>query len=35
VPAIVRAFDEAFGKAAKRLVEWTIRQIAIAQTPPI
>jgi cholesterol transport system auxiliary component len=35
LPAIARAFDEAFGKAAKRLVEWTIRQIALAQTPPI
>jgi cholesterol transport system auxiliary component len=30
--AIVRAFDEAFGKVAKRLVEWTIRQSATAQT---
>jgi cholesterol transport system auxiliary component len=35
LPAIVRAFDEAFGKADKRLVEWTIRQIALAHTPPI
>ncbi len=35
LPAIVRAFDEAFGKAAKRLVEWTTRQIALAQTPPV
>jgi cholesterol transport system auxiliary component len=30
--AIVQAFDEAFGKVAKRLVEWTIRQSATAQT---
>jgi cholesterol transport system auxiliary component len=35
LPTIVRAFDEAFGKADKRLVEWTIRQIALAHTPPI
>ncbi len=32
MPAIVRAFDEAFGKAAKRLVEWTIRRSASAET---
>jgi cholesterol transport system auxiliary component len=31
MPAIVRAFDEAFGKVAKRLVEWTIRQSASAE----
>jgi ABC-type uncharacterized transport system auxiliary subunit len=30
--AIVRAFDEAFGKVAERLVEWTLRQSATAQT---
>ncbi len=30
--AIVQAFDEAFGKVAKHLVEWTIRQSATAQT---
>jgi cholesterol transport system auxiliary component len=35
LPAIVRAFDEAFGKAAKRMVEWTIRQLATAEAPPI
>jgi cholesterol transport system auxiliary component len=34
MPAIVRAFDEAFGKATKRLVEWTIRQVAAAETAP-
>jgi cholesterol transport system auxiliary component len=32
MPAIVQAFDEAFGKAAKRLVEWTIRRSASAET---
>ncbi len=32
MPAIVRAFDEAFGKATRRLVEWTIRQSASAET---
>ncbi len=32
MPAIVRAFDQAFGKAAKRLVEWTIRRSASAET---
>jgi cholesterol transport system auxiliary component len=31
VPAIVTAFDEAFGKALRRIVEWTIRQAAAAQ----
>ena len=31
MPAIVRAFDQAFGEAAKRLVEWTIRVSATAQ----
>jgi cholesterol transport system auxiliary component len=36
VAAIVRAFDEAFGKANKRVVEWTIQELAsAAQTPPI
>ena len=30
--AIVRAFDEAFGKVTRRLVEWAIRQSATAQT---
>ena len=29
---IVTAFDQAFGKAAKRLVEWTVRQAAEART---
>jgi cholesterol transport system auxiliary component len=29
--AIVRAFDQAFGKVTKRLVEWTIRRSAGAQ----
>ncbi|MGH6901034.1 MAG: ABC-type transport auxiliary lipoprotein family protein, partial [Geminicoccaceae bacterium] len=32
VPAIVIAFDEAFGKALKRIVEWTLRQAAAART---
>ena len=30
VPAIVAAFDEAFGKALKRIVEWTLREVAAA-----
>jgi cholesterol transport system auxiliary component len=30
MPAIVRAFDDAFGQAAGRLVEWTIEQTAAA-----
>jgi cholesterol transport system auxiliary component len=30
MPAIVRAFDEAFGKVAKRLVEWAIERSAHA-----
>ncbi len=32
MPAIVRAFDQAFGKAARRLVEWTIRRSASPET---
>jgi cholesterol transport system auxiliary component len=32
MPAIVRAFDQAFGKVTRRLVEWTIRQSAGAET---
>jgi cholesterol transport system auxiliary component len=32
VPAIVTAFDEAFGKALKRIVEWTLREAASAPT---
>jgi cholesterol transport system auxiliary component len=32
--AIVRAFDEVFGKATKRLVEWTIRAMAAAERAP-
>ena len=31
LPAIVRAFDEAFGRAAKRAVEWTIERIAAVE----
>jgi cholesterol transport system auxiliary component len=31
VPAIVEAFDEAFGKALKRIVEWTVVEAAAAQ----
>jgi cholesterol transport system auxiliary component len=34
MPAIVRAFDEAFGKATKRLIEWTIRGSARAEPAP-
>ncbi|HSA81696.1 MAG TPA: ABC-type transport auxiliary lipoprotein family protein [Geminicoccaceae bacterium] len=32
--AIVTAFDEAFGKALKRIVEWTVIQAALAQDGP-
>jgi cholesterol transport system auxiliary component len=35
VAAIVRAFDEAFGKATKRIVEWTIQELANPDLPPI
>ena len=31
VDAVVRAFDEAFGKVVKRVVEWTIREVAEAE----
>jgi cholesterol transport system auxiliary component len=34
LPAIVEAFDEAFGKALKRIVEWTVIQAAAAQGAP-
>jgi cholesterol transport system auxiliary component len=30
VPAIVAAFDEALGKALKRIVEWTLKEVAAA-----
>jgi cholesterol transport system auxiliary component len=30
VPGIVMAFDEAFGKALKRVVEWTLKEAAAA-----
>jgi cholesterol transport system auxiliary component len=32
LPAIVEAFDEAFGKALKRIVEWAVLEAATAQT---
>ena len=32
LPAIVNAFDEAFGKALKRIVEWAVLEAATAQT---
>jgi cholesterol transport system auxiliary component len=32
LPAIVEAFDEAFGKALKRIVEWAVIEAAAAQT---
>ena len=36
VAAIVRAFDEAFGKASRQVVEWTIQELARAErAPPI
>jgi cholesterol transport system auxiliary component len=31
LPAIVSAFDEAFGKALKRIVEWTLKEAAAAR----
>jgi cholesterol transport system auxiliary component len=31
LPAIVTAFDDAFGKALKRIVEWTLREAAAVQ----
>jgi cholesterol transport system auxiliary component len=31
LPAIVEAFDEALGKALRRLVEWTVREVAKAE----
>jgi cholesterol transport system auxiliary component len=31
VPAVVMAFDEAFGKALRRIVEWTLREAAAAR----
>ena len=34
LPAIVNAFDDALGKALKRLVEWTVIQAAAAQSGP-
>jgi cholesterol transport system auxiliary component len=34
LPAIVNAFDEALGKALKRIVEWTLIQVAKAQPEP-
>jgi cholesterol transport system auxiliary component len=32
LPAIVTAFDEAFGKALKRIVEWTLREAVAVRT---
>ena len=32
VEEIVRAFDEAFGKVAKRVVEWSVQKVAEAET---
>jgi cholesterol transport system auxiliary component len=32
LPAIVDAFDEAFGKTLKRIVEWTVIEAATVQT---
>jgi len=32
LPAIVRAFDQAFDQAARRLVEWTLEEAAAATT---
>ena len=30
LPAIINAFDEAFGKALKRIVEWAVEEAAAA-----
>jgi ABC-type uncharacterized transport system auxiliary subunit len=30
LPAIIDAFDEAFGKALKRIVEWAVQESAAA-----
>jgi cholesterol transport system auxiliary component len=35
LPAIVNAFDEAFGKALKRIVEWSVTEAATAQTETV
>ena len=35
LPAIVEAFDEAFGKALKRIVEWTVTEAATAQAETV
>jgi cholesterol transport system auxiliary component len=32
LPAIVDAFDEAFGKVLKRIVEWTVTEAAMAES---
>ena len=32
LPAIVAAFDDAFGKALKRIVEWTLKEAAAAES---
>jgi cholesterol transport system auxiliary component len=34
LPAIVNAFDQAFGKVAKRIVEWAVREAAAAGPDP-
>jgi cholesterol transport system auxiliary component len=34
LPAIVQAFDEGLGKTLRRVVEWTIREIAKAEAKP-
>jgi len=35
LPAIVEAFDEASGKALKRIVEWAVMEAAIVQTETV
>jgi cholesterol transport system auxiliary component len=35
LPAIVDAFDEAFGKVLKRIVEWVVTEAATAQTEAV
>jgi cholesterol transport system auxiliary component len=32
LPVIVDAFDEAFGKVLKRIVEWTVTEAAMAES---
>jgi cholesterol transport system auxiliary component len=33
MPAIVQAFDEAFGRIAAQLIDWSIREAAASDAP--